>query len=316
VTAVAKKKDKEAEKSKVQAGNKPTFCILEFKNKDAGSRYPTPHEIEVLINTAYSYSDITPIPSIPRIARELSIENFGSFIEYLNTCYEKIMVRNKKPILGYIPATAPQIARRIVDFYIDHGINAYYFDLDAELISTHKTQLTALKNQLAKRDYEENNFLHYVNVSFGKSINDEKVLSARDLVGFGYGMDSMGGVHASAKRPPEFYEWLKSQKNVQRNTKRLLNRNDYGYYRVDALGEKLTAMIPKDAPVQQSDITSTSDSRQTRAVKIVNLHQQCVESNVLRTMVNESPDKTLGYFRSKSNVLEADLKNLVKSSRS
>jgi len=315
VTAVSKKKNKEAEKSKTQAGNKPTLCILEFKNKEAGSRYPTPQEIEVLINTTYSFSDITPIPSVPRIARELSIENFPVFLDYLNSCYEKIMVRNKKPILGYIPATAPQIARRIIDFYIDHGINAYYFDLDAELISTHKTQLTAMKNQLAKRGYEEKNFLHYVNISYGKSINDQKVLSARDLVGFGYGMDSMGGVHASAKRPPEFYEWLKTLKDVKRNTNRLLNREDYGYYRVDTLGERIAGMIPKDAPVLQSDVTSSSESRQTRAVKIVNLHQQCIESTVLRTMVSETPDKTMKYFRSKANVLEADLKNLMKSGR-
>ncbi|MFA6333346.1 MAG: hypothetical protein WCX22_10360 [Methanoregula sp.] len=315
VSSVSKKKNKEAEKSKVQSGNKPTLCILEFKNKDVGSRYPTPHEIEILINTAYSHSDITPIPSVPKIARELSVENLGSFLDYLNTCYDKIMVRNKKPILGYIPATAPQITRRIIDFYIGHGINAYYFDFDAEVISTHKTELTALNNQLAKLGYEENNFLHYVNISYGKSINDQEVLSARDLVGFGYGMDSMGGVHASAKRPPEFYEWLKTQKNVKRNTNRLLNREDYGYYRVDTLGARIAGMIPKEVPVQQNDITSLSESRQTRAVKIANLHQQCVESTVLRTMVNENPDKTLGYFGSKSNVLPVDLKHLSKSSR-
>ena len=315
VSDVSKKKNREAEKSKNQADNKPTLCILEFKNRDAGSRLPTPREIDILINTAYSFSDITPIPCVPRIARELSIENFPTFLDYLNTCYEKIMVRNKKPILGYIPATAPQITRRIIDFYLDHGINAYYFDLDAELISTHKTQLTALKNQLAKRGYEENNFLHYVNVSFGKSINDEKVLSARDLVGFGYGMDSMGGVHASAKRPLAFYEWLKTQKNVKRNTNRLLNREDYGYYRVDTLGQKIAEMIPQDAPILQSDIISQSESRQTRAVKIVNLHQQCVESTILRTIVNENPDTTMKYFRSKANVLESDLKNLTKSNR-
>ncbi len=64
-------------------------------------------------------------------------------------------------------------------------------------------------------------------------------------------------------------------------------------------------MIPKDVPVLYSDIVSSSESRQTRAVKIVNLHQQCVESTVLRTMVNETPEKTLGYFKSKGNVLEA-----------
>ena len=225
------------------------------------------------------------------------------------------MVRNKKPILGYIPATGALFTKKIVDFYIDNGINAFYIDFDGTMISTHVSPLNALKVQLKKRGYEENNFLHYVNVSYGKSINNQEVLSARDLLGFGQGLDSLGGVHMGPKRNPEFYDWLKAHKDVKRNTNRLLNRNDYGYYRVDTLGAGITGMIPRDAPVQQRDITSSSVDHQKRAVKIVNLHQQCVESTVLRTMVNETPDKTLGYFGSKSNVLPVDLKLLSKSYR-
>lgn len=308
-------KNKAAQKSILQSGNKPTMCLLQFKNEGMASRFPTPDEIEILTNTAYAFSDITPIPSIPKVARALTSENLEEFLTYLDVCYQAIMVRNKKPILGYIPATVPLFTRKIIDFYLDHGINAYYIDFDGTMISTHATALNALKVQLMKRGYEENNFLHYVNVSYGKSINDQEVLSARDLLGFGQGLDSLGGVHMGPKRNPGFYEWLKAHKDVKRNTNRLLSREDYGYYRVDTLGANLAAMIPRDAPVQPSDITSSSEGRQTRAVKIVNLHQQCVESTVLRTMVNETPDKTLGYFGSKSNVLPVDLKLLSKSNR-
>lgn len=314
--AASQAKNKAANKSIVQSGNKPTMCLLQFKNEGMAPRYPTQDEIDILTNTAYAFSDITPIPSIPKVARALTIENFDEFLTYLDACYQAIMVRNKKPILGYIPATTALFTRKIIDFYLDNGINAFYIDFDGTMISTHATPLNALKVQLKKRGYEENNFLHYVNVSYGKSINDQEVLSARDLLGFGQGLDSLGGVHMGPKRNPEFYEWLKAHKDVKRNTNRLLNRADYGYYRVDTLGAGIDGMIPRDAPVQRSDITSSSESRQTRAVKIVNLHQQCVESNVLRTMVNESPDKTMGYFRSKSNVLPIDLKLLSKSSRS
>jgi hypothetical protein len=314
--AASKAKNKAAHKSNVQSDYKPTLCLLQFKNKDIAPRYPTTDEIDILTNTAYSFSDITPIPSIPKVARALDVENFDEFIAYLEACYTAIMVRNKKPIIGYIPATVSLFTKRIIDFYVDHGINAYYIDFDGTLITTHATALNALKVQLKKRGYEENNFLHYVNVSYGKSINDQEVLSARDLLGFGHGLDSLGGVHMGPKRNPEFYEWLKSHKDLKRNTNRILNREDYGYYRVDLLGDQITNMIPKDAPVQQSDIISAPESRQTRAVKIVNLHQQCVESTVLRTMVNENPDKTLEYFGSKSNVLETDLRRLSKSSRS
>jgi len=313
--AASQVKNKAAHKSISQSGNKPTLCLLQFKNDEMAPRYPTTDEIDILTNTAYAFSDITPIPSIPKAARALSVENFDEFLAYLEACYTAIMVRNKKPILGYIPATVALFTKRIVEFYIDHGINAFYIDFDGTMISTHATALNALKVQLKKRGYEENNFLHYVNVSYGKSINDQEVLSARDLLGFGQGLDSLGGVHMGPKRNPEFYEWLKAHKDVKRNTNRLLNRGDYGYYRVDTLGAEITRLIPKDSPVQQSDIISASESHQTRAVKIVNLHQQCVESTVLRTMVNESPDKTLGYFGSKSNVLPVDLKFLSKTVR-
>jgi len=313
--AASQEKNKAAHKSIVQCGNKPTMCLLQFKPEGMESRYPTPDEIEILTNTTYAFSDITPIPSVPKAARALNIENFDEFLAYLQACYTAIMVRNKKPILGYIPATGALFTKKIVDFYIDNGINAFYIDFDGTMISTHASPLNALKVQLKKRGYEENNFLHYVNVSYGKSINDQEVLSARDLLGFGQGLDSLGGVHMGPKRNPEFYEWLKAHKDLKRNTNRLLNRENYGYYRVDTLGAGITGMVPKDAPVQQSDITSSSESRQTRAVKILNQHQQCLESTVLRTMVNENPDKTLGYFSSKSNVLASDLKLLSKSNR-
>jgi hypothetical protein len=315
-TATSAAKNKAANKSHVKSDLKPTLCLLQFKNEEVAPRYPTEDEIEILANTAYSFSDITPIPSIPKIARTLTSENLDAFLAYLEECYTAIMVRNKKPIMGYIPATVPLFTRKIINFYFDHGINAFYLDFDGTMISTHATAFNALKVEIKKRGYEENNFLHYVNASFGKSINDQDVLSARDLLGFGHGLDSLGGVHMGPKRNPEFYEWLKAHKDIKLNTNRLLNREDYGYYKVVNLGDKITAMVPKDAPIQQSDITSSSESRQTRAVKIVNLHQQCVESTVLRTMVNESPEKTLGYFKSKGNVLESDVKLLSKPSHS
>jgi len=314
--AASTAKNKAANKSHVQSDFKPTLCLLQFKNQDLPPRYPTTDEIDILANTAYAFSDITPIPSIPKIVRTLTSENMDAFLAYLEASYNAIMLRNKKPIMGYIPATVPLFTRKIINFYLDHGINAYYIDFDGTLISTHATALNALKVEIKKRGYEEKNFLHYVNVSFGKSINDQEVLSARDLLGFGHGLDSLGGVHMGPKRNPKFYEWLKAHKDIKQNTNRLLNREDYGYYKVVSLGDKITGMIPKDAPIQQSDIISAKESRQTRAVKIVNLHQQCVESTVLRTMVNENPDKTLGYFGSKSNVLAADLKLLSKSNRS
>jgi hypothetical protein len=66
--AASAAKNKAANKSQVQSDFKPTLCLLQFKNQDFAPRYPAPDEIEILANTAYAFSDITPIPSIPKIA--------------------------------------------------------------------------------------------------------------------------------------------------------------------------------------------------------------------------------------------------------
>ena len=307
-------KNKQLKREKEKANGCPYFCLLEFKNKGENWRYPTEKEIDILTNFAYSHSDITPIPSIPKVARNLNVENFDSFIEYLDSCYNSIEIRNKKNIMGYIPATAPLFGRELVNYYLDKGINAYYVDFDGSMITTHLDMLNAMKRELAKRGYEENHLFHFVNVSYGKSINDQKVLSARDILGFGYGLDSLGGIHSGPKRNPEFYEKLKAMKNISRNTKRLLNVNDYGYYRFDAIKDNLESIYPADALISIDELNTGSESRLEKYLKIVNLQQQCIEADKLAQVTTEEPDKSLEYFKSKKNVLKNDLKYLSKSS--
>jgi hypothetical protein len=168
---------------------------------------------------------------------------------YLDLCYNSIEIRNKKNIMGYIPVGAPTFSRMLINYYLDKGINAYYIDFDGSMITTSLEMLNAMKRELSRRGYEENHLFHFINVSYGKSINDQKVLSARDILGFGYGLDSLGGIHMGPKRDPEFYKKLKAQKDTSRNTKRLLNINDYGYYRFDIVKNNLDNYYPNNALV-------------------------------------------------------------------
>jgi hypothetical protein len=307
-------KNKQLKREKEKANNCPNFCLLEFKNKGKNWRYPTENEIDILTNFAYSHSDITPIPSVPKVARNLNFENFDSFIEFLDSCYNSIEIRNKKNIMGYIPVIAPLFGRELINYYIDKGINAYYVDFDGSMITTHLDMLNAMKREIAKRGYEENHLFHFINVSYGKSINDQKVLSARDILGFGYGLDSLGGIHSGPKRNPEFYEKLKAMKDISRNTKRLLNVDDYGYYRFDAIKDNLESIYPNDALISIDELNTGSESRLEKYLKIVNLQQQCIEADKLAQVTTEEPDKSLEYFKSKKNVLKNDLKYLSKSS--
>ncbi|MCC4771861.1 hypothetical protein FXV91_17330 [Methanosarcina sp. DH2] len=307
------KKNNDLGKQKDKANGCPHFCLLEFKNKGEEWRYPTEYEIEVLTNLAYSHSSITPIPSIPKVARKLDPENFDFFLEYLDTCYNSIEVRNKKSILGYIPAVAPAYGRALINFYLDRGINAYYIDFDGTMVKSRADTINAMKVELAKRGYEENNFFHYVNASYGKAINDEKVLSARDLLGFGYGLDSLGGVHAGPRRDKAFYEKLKEMKDVTRNVNRLLNVEDYGYYRFDTIKDNIESFYPENALIEKEELFINVESRVQNYLKIVNLQQQCIEADKLTQIVDENPDKSLDYYKSKKNVKDTDLKDLSKN---
>ncbi|AAM31359.1 hypothetical protein [Methanosarcina mazei] len=307
-------KNRQLKREKEKANSCPYFCLLEFKNKGENWRYPTEKEIEILTNVAYSHSDITPIPSIPKAARNLNVENFDAFVKYLDSCYESIEIRNKKNIMGYIPATVSLFGRELINYYLDKGINAYYVDFDGRMITNYIDMLNAMKRELAKRGYEENHLFHFVNASYGKSINDQKVLSARDILGFGYGLDSLGGIHSGPKRNPEFYEKLKTMKNISRNTKRLLNVKDYGYYRFDSVKDNLDSVYPSDALISMDELNTSTESRLEKYLKIVNLQQQCIEADKLAQVTTEEPNKSLEYFKSKKNVLKNDLKYLSKSS--
>ncbi|MDQ1251668.1 MAG: hypothetical protein QG646_776, partial [Euryarchaeota archaeon] len=83
-------KNKQLKRDKEKANDCPYFCLLEFKNKGENWRYPTEKEVDILTNFAYSHSDITPIPSVPKVARNLNVENFDAFIEYLDSCFNSI----------------------------------------------------------------------------------------------------------------------------------------------------------------------------------------------------------------------------------
>ena len=309
----SQKKNGEVEKSKQFLKGCPTLCFLEYKNKDELPLYPNNEEITALTNTAYSFSDMTPIPSIPKIARNITIDNFDDFQNYLSNCYDEIMVRNKKKIMGYIPTVPPFFVKDIVDFYLDRGINGYYIDFDGTMITSHLTMINALKRELKKRGYEEKSFIYYVNLSYGKAINDENVLSARDMLAFGHGLDGYGGIHVGPKRGKQFYDWLKTKKNISENSNRLFNKDNYGYYKLESPETNLEEIFPNNDSIYPIEILKNNNKSAIRRYStIINLQQQIIESMNLKELINESPGNTINYFENKKMVSKSDIKLLSK----
>lgn len=287
-----------------------TLTIVEYRPKENQGRIPTEDEIKALINACYSFSDITAIPSIPRYSRFIDIDNISTFLGYINDCLNRIEIVNKKKVMGYLPMMAPAFLEILVDFYLDKGINAFYIDFDGTTLSTNLSQIETIKRTLAERDHEENSFLHYINISYGKAINDIGVLSARDLLTFGHGLDGLGGIHTGPKRGEQFYNWLREHKNVLENTTRILNRNEYGYYRY-MMEADLKSIYPEDALLPIDTVVKEEKfSTKRRFFSIVNLHQQVLESNKLREITRENPDKSIDYFDSKKCVSKDDIKQM------
>ena len=289
----------------------PSITFIDYVGKQNGC--PTiPHasEIEMLTNFAYTFSDITPIPAIPKIASSLTLENADLFIQYIQNCIESIEVWNYKPIMGYLPIGSLQpILERLINLYLDNGINTFYLDYNLGGLAGSKTNVTALKRVLSNRGYNENHCFYVLNMKYGKVQKENSVLPARDFLGLGLGLDNIGNSHRTRPVPPHV---AKEMVPVSKKF-RVLNRNEYGYYRVDIPNISNGIHYPPDSPISLNQIVSTaSQEGKRRLVEQVNLHEQTAECLTLQQIISEEKGHTFHYFQSKSCLDAKDLKILAR----
>jgi len=304
-------KNRALQRCVVNGNGSPSVSFIDYNGKQDGQPLiPTPSEIETLTNIAYTFSDITPIPAIPKVAAALELDKAGLFIQYIQNCIESIEVWNHKPIMGYLPIGVIQpVLEKLINLYLDNGINAYYLDYNLGNLAGSSTNITALKRELAKRGYSENHCFYVLNMKYGKEQKENPVLPARDFLGFGLGLDSIGNSHRGQPLPPDYArKIIPSPKKI-----RVLNRNEYGYYRVDVANIANETHYPTDSPVPLNNILSTiSHAGKERLVQQVNLHEQTAECITLQQVVSEKVDHTYDYFQSKSCLNDKDLKILTK----
>jgi len=308
-----------------------TITIVQYKKTrkdEAPADYEAPSEKEIksLVNAAYSFTDITAIPSVPRLARRIDVDDIDILMDYIDSTLKRINVHNKKKVMGYLPMLPPAFLERLVNYYLNNGINALYLDFDGTTLTSNLSKVDTIKRTLADRGYEENHFLYYVNMSYGKAINEIGVLSARDLLALSLGLDGFGGKHVAARRGKEFYEWIKKQKDTYKNKTRILNRTDYGYYRYseDHLKSYFETegglpnpmeIYPEDPIVDLSNIIEKdSFTSKKRLIDIENVHQRALECNNLGIITHEKPDETINYFDKKKCVKNKDIKQIKRKS--
>ena len=292
------------------------LCFLEFKDEFL----PTQKEIEYVTDQAYVYSDITPLPMLSNfVARITNITTkgtrkiytpndtkFGKVKKYLNDAVETIEQLNNKPIMGYVPDYRYYFDE-LVKIYADNGINTFYFDAHLSNPITLQGSLRAFMRELNKQGILEKSFIHMINPGIGRGIKDSSIIPAKDILGFGFGIDSLGDRHM---RQIFNLAVIENMKKNPDNRSRLFSKNTYGYLKTSEKKE-IEEFYPNDSGVDMSEFI-TSGKPDSKIQNAFNVEQLALESTRLRNNLTQSKS-ILKYIDKKSNIREDDVKILKRA---
>ena len=268
-------------------------------------KYPDKKPLEFILDTAYEYSDITPLPIIPKIPQRIGSNEtaFEKYKGFLEESIEIIETLNHKPIMGIIPPTLIFISD-IVDFYAEKEIDSFVFDFDGKTPMSMRQTIRTFMRSLKKNDLLENSFIHSINANHGRFNKNVNVVGAKDILSFGLGFDSLGEKHKPLRGPKEFFKKLK---NREVNKLRLFNKEDYGYYKLNR--NQIQEIYPNDSIIKMNSFENENlDSRNLQ--KSFNLEQIGLESIRLRDIIENQ--KALDYLSNKIQVKKEDYKKVVK----
>lgn len=289
----------QTEHNRTDSSKEVTLCILEY----AGYTYPLGRELEFILDTAYSFSDIVPLPPLPRITA--TIDDESKFDQYQIFLEEVIHFlrsnKHKKPVMGVIPRLAYAFVADLMEFYIDKDINAFYVDFEARNPTTFKQNLLPVFRTLAQHDMTEKSFIYAHNIDAGRIVRASDIVNAKDILSFGFGFDAMGRRHKARKMPKEVRQKL----NTLPNRLRLFNKADYGYYRI-MNPRKIREIYPSDSSFLINTFSTGNIHLLRRYEKLFNTEQLGLEAFRVRQIVKDGvPTK---YLATKNHVKKKHIK--------
>jgi len=292
----------QTEYNKTNPSTEMTLCILEY----AGMKYPSRRELDFILDTAYFFSDIVPLPTFPNITATINSESeFDKYQIFLEEIISFLRSnKHDKPIMGLIPRLAYGFIADLIEFYIDKDINAFYVDLEARNPITFQSNLLPVFRTLKQHDMAEENFMYAHNVDAGRIGKSSDVVNAKDILSFGFGFDAIGRRH---KRKP-LPEKARQKIDTRINKLRLFNKDDYGYHRLSN-PRRIRDMYPLDSSIP-IDILSRGVLGNMRWLKryekLFNNEQMGLEAFRVRQIVKT--DIPTEYLATKEHVKEKHVK--------
>ena len=292
------------------------FCFLEYKDKSL----PTQKEIECMTDQAYVYSDITPLPMLSNFVKRITNvtvkangsvntpndSKFHKVEKYLKDSIETIEQLNNKPIMGYIP-NFRYYFDKLIKIYADSGISTFYFDARLSNPITLQVPLRTFMRELNKQGILEKSFIHLINPGIGRGIKDSSFIPAKDILGFGFGIDSLGDKHMSPVFGPTVLENMKKNPD---NRSRLFSKKSYGYLKTSEKNE-IEEFYPNDSGIDVSEFL-TFGKPDSKIQNAFNVEQLALESSKLCNYIRKSRS-ILDYIDKKPNVKKDDVKILKRA---
>ena len=291
------------------------LSFFEYKDDD----FPSIKEIGYMVDQAYVYSDITPIPMLSNFTERVSTvttingkqkftpndSKFEKFLAYLDNAIQIIEQRNNKPIMGYIPDYRYGFPE-LLDFYVKKGINTFYYDAHGSSPLTVQGTLRTLLRELNVQETLENCFVHMINPNYGRAAKDSSYVPAKDILGFGVGIDSLGEKHIPLRINKQIAEAMKKNPD---NRARLFDKNSYGYLKTSD-PKLIDQFYPNDSGID-IDYFKTGTKPSSKIQNSFNMEQLALESIKLKDIISKSQN-ILKYIEKKKNIKEEDLKILKK----
>ena len=289
------------------------LCFIEYKEQSL----PTTAEIGLMTDLAHGHSDMTPLPMLSGFVDRVSnitFENGKKRITANRTKWERVLKYladsigtieqlNDKPVMGYVPSYRLYFDE-LVKLYTANGINTFYFDAHGSNPITLKAHLRAFMRELNNAGALEKSLVYMINPGPGRTIHDNSVIPAKDILGFGLGVDCLGEKHIQMRLSPEAMENMRKNPD---NRSRLFDKETYGYLKTDS-SDRIKRFYPGDSSIDKSQFLSGTKP-DNKIQNAFNVEQLGLESARLSGMLAAS-EPLIEYVSGKASVSETDVKIL------
>ena len=276
---------------------------LLFVEYDSQKEVPAYNQIEYLFDLLYNF----PVDFlIPPILHDIPPTNYLNFLKLF---FQISRSYNKKPIFGLIPYGSYRDLAMILDFYLNEGITLFAIDLNGRhpLLLSAQLGMVTRKLQEHQKEYNQNGYLHGLNVGCGRALRKSAISPAKDILGFFSGLDSFGAAHVPLKLTPDLYRRLGTHTKLP--PIRFFNRNDYGYYREDTIDIKRMFTFKNDLIFDFDLLDSLTNLNEKRVLqRVLNAKEQGLETKMIRQKIRE--EGLTKYLATKSQV-RAEMKKVL-----